>query len=242
MATKIAEKAVAKTVKEAEIQDELVVKAAEMEVPADVPIELIEKAEPVIQNYLDYLEERNEIYAQELGETQLKVEAGQPIVSGFQYWNVFTMGPYQFRGNPPYLPSRIIAANDWALMLGVIWLNPVIPSPWVFAGREYQVRFETINLSRVSDGPDGNLPPRVFPSAANLRSINPVVWWFQPREAGLYETTLTVDLTLAGMPFAAFSTWHYDPEPHLGIPGQTPSIPRPHWHHDVPARFMVYRE
>jgi hypothetical protein len=207
-----------------------------------VPAELKEKAEPAIENYLAFLREQTQLYKQQAAEAQLKPEAAEPIVAGYQYWNVFTRGPYEFSGDAPYLPSRVIPVGRWALLVGVVWINPVIPAPWVFAGKRYQVRFETINLSRVTDGPDGVFN-RAFPAVSDLDSINEIRWWFRPTAAGLYETSLTVDLTMSGMPFAAYSTWHRDPEGHLGIPGQTPPpIPAPHWHHDVPARYLVYQQ
>jgi hypothetical protein len=210
----------------------------EKEAADEVPAELKEKAEPEVQNYLNFLRESSEVYEKELVEAGFRPEAGEPIVGRYQYWNVFTRGPYQLRRN--FRPRRVIAVGEWALLVGVVWINTTIPGGWVFPDRECRVRFETINLSRVTSGPDYTRTFR-FPDANSLRSITSIRWWFRARQPGLYETSLIADLTLAGMPFAAFSTWHFDPEPHPGIPGRTPSIPRPHWQHDIPARYLVYQ-
>lgn len=215
------------------------------EVPEiEVPKALEKKADKIVDAYVDFLVERTQEFAQEQVVEDVEPEAGSPIVAGLQYWNVFTRGPYQLQG--PYSdPSRVIAAGKLGMMIGIVWLNPRYPSPWVFSGKQCRVAFETINLSDVTSGPE-RVWYRTFPDAAHFTPIHVFRWYFRLPDPGpspnLYETTLTADLTMAGLPFAAFSSWHHDPQGHMGIPGLTPNIPWPHWHHDVPARFMVYRE
>jgi len=241
MATKTADKAATQTSEEVGYQEDVVVKAPE----AEVPEEILAKAEPVVDNYLAFLMERTEAYKFRMAEAE--PEAGEPTLQGgYQYWNCLTRGPYQFFWDPPYRPSKIIAAGEWALMVGVVWINPAngpggsLPGTTVLGDRSYRVRFETINLSDVSNGPDRLFRGR-FASPAPV--VIPFRWWFRPRDPGpdpnLYEVNLTADITQLGQPFAAFSTWHFDPDrepPFLGLPPVGP-----HWQHETPARFLVYR-
>ncbi len=240
MATRVAEKVAP--------VEELVVRAKPVEV--EVPAEIQEKAQRFIDNYMAMLTERTEAYVQRMAEA--RPEAGAPqLPGGYQYWNLLTAGPLQFIGYPPYLPNKIIRAGEWTLMLGVMWINPAngpggsLPGTIVLGDRDYRVRFEAMNLSTVTDGPDS---PVVPPFVGTLASPAPVIsyfpWWFVPADPGpnpnLFEVTLTADITTMAQPFAAFSTWHYDFDlepPFLGLPPAGP-----HWQFEIPARFLVYRE
>ena len=103
-----------------------------------------------IDSYVGYLKDRTEAYVNRMAE--VRPEAGEPNVAGYQYWNALTVGPIQFLGTPPYSPSKIIAAGEPALMLGAVWINPTggVPATVVLGARPFRVRFETINLSMVS--------------------------------------------------------------------------------------------
>jgi hypothetical protein len=173
-------------------------------------------------------------------------EAEPMLLGGYQYWNCLTMGPVQFMADPPYRPNNIIAAGEPTLMLGVLWINPAngpggsLPGTIVLGGRNYRVRFETVNLSDVTNGSD-QLFTGAFSNPASTIGIFP--WWFAPADPGpnpkLYETYLTADITQTGQPFAAFSSWHYNAstEPaFLGLPATGPG-----WQQDRPARYLVYR-
>lgn len=228
-------------------QERVVVKAPEIKVPADTQ----EKAQHLIDNYVAFLTERTEAYMHRMAEA--KPEAADPtLIGGYQYWNCLTAGPYQF---PPilgdYRPSKVVAAGEWTLMLGVIWINPVhgpggsLPGTIALGDRGYRVRFEAMNLSTVTDGPDSPLGPPftgTFASPAPVVSVFP--WWHLWADPGpnpnLYEVNFTADITTGGQPFAAFSTWHFDPDtepPFMMVP------PRgPHWQFEIPARFLVYRK
>ena len=160
--------------------------------------------------------------------------------------NVLTTGPIQFIGNPPYAPNKIIEAGQLAMMLAVVWVNPstidpsgapILPGTTVLDGRTIRVRFETINLTNVTNGPDHT----------DVRLLNNVLhffpWFFVPSDPGvnpnLFETNVTVDVTNVRQPFAAFSTWHFDVDSEPGFLGR-PTIPAG-WQHDVPARYLVYK-
>ena len=216
--------------------------------PKEIAIsdEIAEKARLFIENYVNFLSERTEAYMYRMAEA--RPEAAEPtLVSGYQYWNCLTVGPIQFTGNPPYRPSKIIAAGEPTLMLGVLWINPAnsdgggLPGTVVLGGRHYRVCFETSNLSTVSDGPDGVFMGS-FSNPASVINVFP--WWFVPTDPGdrpnLLETTLTADIVETGQPLAAFSTWHVDldQEPaFLSLP-----TAGAHLQFERPARFLVYRK
>jgi len=178
--------------------------------------------------------------------------------------NCLTVGPIQFFGDPPYRPSKIIAAGEDTLMLGVVWINPnngpggTWPGTVVLGGRPYRARFETVNLSDVTNGPDWQAPLDSFDSPADVLYV--FEWWHKWADPGawpnLYETTFTLDITEAGQPMAAFSTWHYDPDTEPGFLIDVSSLPDeygipdflsrwtigPHYQFERPARFLVYRK
>lgn len=172
--------------------------------------------------------------------------AGPVYATGFTYWNILTYGPYQTIGNPPYLPQKIVAAGQPFTMWSLIWVNQSAPSGTslpasvVLGGRPYTVRFESIDLSTVSQGPNFT-QANVFASPA--QQFTWVQWNAIAPDPGpnphLYEVNITMDVTLGGQPFAGFSTWHYDPDTEpafLGMPQRGPE-----WQHERPARFLVYR-
>jgi len=207
--------------------------------------ESLEKASIYIEKVKRQLKRQTEEYAMRMA---AKIEAADPtLLSGYQYWNVLTIGPIQFIGDPPYLPNKIVAAGEDCLMLGVIWINPVnspgggLPGTLVLGDRDYTLRFESLNLSQVTDGPDF-VHSDTFTSPAPVITVVP--WWVPTPDPGLqpklYEVHMTVDTPLAGQPFAAFSTWHFDTDnepPFLGLP----PIPS-EWVANRPARFMIYKK
>lgn len=213
----------------------------------EIPAEIDEKACRFIENYERMLQERTEAYCERMQEV-MQPEAGGPVLAaGYQYWNCLTVGPIQFFANPPYRPAKIIAAGELTLMLGVVWINPSngpggsLPGTDVLGARHYRVRFEAINLSNVTNGPDATFTG-AFASPAPVVNVFP--HWFMPADPGinpsLYESTLTADITEMGQPFAAFSTWHLDLDSEPGFLGR-PTV-GPQWQYDMPARYLVYRK
>jgi hypothetical protein len=212
----------------------------------EIPADILAKAKVFNESYVESLKARTEAYVKR-ATNGVQSEAGEPVLAGgYKYWDCLTVGPIQFFGDPPYRPAKVIAAGELALIQGVIWVNPLnwpggsLPGTTVLGGRSYRARFETINLSTVSNGPDFLNFGTFAPIAQVVTVIN---WFFVPGDPGpnpqLYETTLTVDITNSGQPFAAFSTWHFDPDtdpPFLG----RPPVP-PQWQLDIPAKFLVYR-
>ena len=215
-------------------------------VEEQVPEHILAKADPLISNYKARLIEMTEAYMHR--QEAAAVEAGEPtLASGYQYWNCLTAGPYQFFNDPPYRPGKIIAAGEWTLIMGVVWVNPAnsdgggLPGTVVLGDRNYRVSFETINLSTVSNGPDRRFAGK-FGNTADV--INVFYWWFRPQDPGinpaLFETNLTADIVQIGQPMAAFSTWHLDPDVEPGFLGRPTVGPR--WQHDTPMRYLVYRK
>jgi hypothetical protein len=221
-------------------QKEVVIEAAGTRISEETK----RKAQIFVDKMTAQVEQQTEDFATRMA---ARIESADPtLLSGYQYWNVLTIGPIQFFGNPPYQPSNVVAAGEDCLMLGLIWINPVnspgggLPGTLVLGGRDYNLRFESINLSTVQDGPDGVFSG-TFPSPAPV--VTPILWWVPTPDPGaqpaLYEVHMTVDTPLPGQPFAAFSTWHFDmsQEPSfLGTPATTPELVN-----NRPARFMIYR-
>jgi hypothetical protein len=228
----------------AKVEEELIINTSTgLEVPADI----LAKAKAFNESYVASLKARTEEYVKR-ATNGVRPRAGEPVlVGGYKYWDCLTVGPIQFIGDPPYQPSKVIAFGEFALIQGIIWVNPLngpggsLPGTTVLGGRSYRARFETINLSTVTDGPDFLTFDTFSPIAPIVTVIN---WFFVPNDPGpnpqLYETTLTVDITNSGQPFAAFSNWHIDPDsdpPFLGIPGVGPQLQL-----DIPMKYLVYRK
>jgi len=235
-------------------EKEIVAKAAEadinvMESSVEVTPEVEAKAAHFMDNYLGRLKKQTDAYVNRMAEPtdSAALKAGAPVTFlGYQYWNLLTIGPIQFFGNPPWRPNKIIAAGELTLLLGVVWVNPApdpgggIPGTVALGGRPYRIRFETINLTNVTNGPDATFAG-VFPPVPGIHLFP---WFFVPGDPGpnpyLLQTFLTADITQMAQPFAAFGTWHLDVDTEptfLGRPAQGP-----HWDFDAPCRYLVYRQ
>jgi hypothetical protein len=223
----------------------------------EVPQDVEEKAANFMDNYVSVLKERTEAYVNRMADLKARMadrkangataELGEPITRlGYQYWNVLTVGPIQFFGDPPWRPNKIIAAGELALILGVVWINPAadpgggVPGTVVLGGRNYRIRFETINLTNVTNGPDATFTG-TFPAVPGIQLFP---WFFVPGDPGpnpyLFQTRLTADITNVAQPFAAFGTWHLDLDTEPGflrLPTQ-----RGQFEHDIPCEYLVYRK
>jgi hypothetical protein len=234
---------VTKTKSEIQIQDELVV-----EIPGiEISEEMNDKIQQITQHYKTFLLERTHAYV-ERRRMEAQTEATHPLLpGGYQYWNCLSVGPYQLTGNSSYLPSNIVEAGELCLMYGVIWINPAdgpgasLPGTVVLGDRDYRLRFESINLTDVANGPDFTWQS-TFPSPANEVTVIP--WVFRPADPGpnprLYEVNLTVDIRQPGQPLALFGSWHRDPSTEPAFLGE-PDM-GPHHQFERPARFLVYHK
>jgi hypothetical protein len=144
--------------------------------------------------------------------------------------------------------------------MGAIWMNPA-PINWfppgpsaaaVMGAFNLTIRFETINLTNVTDGPD---PAPVVMAPLGAWPIGPpwLKLFFVPIGGGvfpappqgqphLYEMNVTADVSgPVPQDFAGYATWVFDPdlEPAIWPPFiQPPVFPR--WQYDIPMRFLVY--
>jgi hypothetical protein len=214
----------------------------------EVVIGAEEEIDPEVQSMMDALEaqvsEKIEAYNKRLA----SLEAATAVhPAGYQTWNCLLMGPFQNLGTPlnPNRPQKVIAGGRPAYMSAAVWVNQAPPSVGGFpasiilGGRDYNLRFETVDLTAVVRGPSRTYP-KTFASPAV--QLNWQTWEFTPPDPGptphIYEVNLTMDVTLSNQPFAGFATWHFDPDSELPFhifPGQPAG-----WAFERPARFLVY--
>jgi hypothetical protein len=178
----------------------------------------------------------------------------------YPWWNILIAGPFQFVPFDAFLPHKIFQPDEAAFVVGAVWMNPFgigwnpfNPSAATLMGAfDLTIRFETINLTTVADGPD---PAPI--------EMNPIGGWFGPPwfklfwksigsgffpsppqgQPHLYEMNVAADVSgPVPEPFAGYSTWVFDPdlEPAMWPPYIRPGT-APHWQYDIPARFLVYR-
>jgi hypothetical protein len=229
-----------------------------LNVADQVPQEIRERADEWLAAYAHSMTQYVETAAQKAA--LAKPEAGSTTTSGYKYLDVVLVGPQQFSGSAPWKPSKIIAAGEWARFLAIVFVNPAdapggsISGRVALGARDYSVKLETINLSTVTDGPDA-VKNDTFPNVPKIFTY--WEYWFMPIDPGpnphLFEVHCTADVTVGAQPFAAFSTWHYDPdtdptfliprpiEPFGPIGGSFPTIPAG-WRYESPARYLVYRK
>lgn len=190
------------------------------------------------------------------------LEIGEPISPGafgipYPWFDVLLAGPFQPLGGAggPFLPQKIIAAGEPAFMLGAVWRNPacvnwLCPSPsaaTLMSPINLRIWLETCNVTTCTNGPDFgpiNFDP-LGPGFLNLFFV-PLNFPIPPEgRPNLYEMNATADASgpVAGLPFAGYSTWIFDPDlqPPIFPPLLRPGVP-PHWDYDKPARFMVYKK
>ena len=172
-------------------------------------------------------------------------QAGEIVVSGYLHWDIVTISPIQFTGFPPFQPSRIIGSNEAALLLAVLFINPAIgpgglSATTILGGRNFRVRFEQVNLTDVTDGPDFTFVG-AFPPLAPALSLFPVVIVAPNPGANprLVELNVTADITNLAQPFAAFATHHINIDAEPGFLG-IPAVGAPRLVHEIPLRYLIY--
>ncbi|MGJ3249123.1 MAG: hypothetical protein ACFE0I_24000 [Elainellaceae cyanobacterium] len=224
----------------------------------EVPEDIMAAARAWIEDYKAYLSEQTEMYVERQASAKsqkrtLGLEAGEPSVTipGCDYvaFDVVTLSPIQFIGLPPYEPGKVIAGGELALQLALVFINPTVDLPCGFAvpptvqlgGRTLRVRFERIDLTNVANGPDTTFNI-VLPNPAPAVVLIPQ--FFIAPDPGinpqLVEVNVTADIVNAAQPYAAFSTNHVDIDrepPFLFVPGVSPEL-----QHDVPLRYLIYRQ
>lgn len=211
------------------------------------PADLAEHVETWIENLKGVVAERTEAnmqraLAQQMGGPQPQL--GGPITGvAYEYWDIRATSPQQFI-TPPFnfRPHKIIGAGEFALLSAVLFINPLSPNgnpsaTQYLGGRGFRVRFEQMNLTNVSDGPDftfvGNFPspaPVITTFSVGIIAPNPGL------NPALMELNVTADITDPAQPFAAFGTQWLDIEGDPGFP-----VPQPGgFRFQVPLRYLVY--
>ena len=136
-------------------------------------------------------------------------------------FDVAATSPVQFTGPPPYLPSKIIAAGDFAYLDRVHLHQPVEWAPgWAALGERSARRAAVADDARPGQPDHRDQQPTqvlsgVFPSPAAV--ITPV-FFLLPTTPGpaagadpwLIEANVTVYVDIPAKPFAAFATKFYD--------------------------------
>jgi hypothetical protein len=236
------------------------------------PDEIEKHAQAIMDAWKARLEVHTKAYTRSMLARAAKpkqvLEAGHTTLpeNPYTWFNLMCAGPYQWTPNFGFLPNKIVRYNEWAYMLACIWRNPEgvnwdpysMSAAQIMSAYNFQVWFECVNLTTVSDGPDLGpfnfapigggyltlfqvlMPPGTFPTPASGR-------------AHLYEINMTMDVTgpgswIAGGPLSGFATWIFDPDLEQEIPAPVPpywpseptSEKPAHWHYDIPVRFLVH--
>jgi hypothetical protein len=177
-----------------------------------------------------------------------------PSGNAYVAFDVVATSPIQLSGPPPYLPSKIIAAGNYAYLVAYIFTNPAvdIPAGWAVSasvqlgGMPWRMTLDQSNLTT-----GGNLPAQVqagvFPGPAPVFTgvIFPLPTTPGPAAGAdpwLIEANVTVYVDFPGKPYAAFGTNFYDidndPAPlpfYPPIPPQTAG-----WRYDLPNRYLIF--
>lgn len=216
------------------------------------PADIKAKADQWIAEYRDKL-------VQSTGEALQRLEAKKAaglgeIVSGtYVSYDIVSISPLQFIGNPPHLPHKIAAGGELMMVQAVQWINPRVsitegflnPATLQLGGRHLRVRFDQLNLTTGAAGPavTFNIDPLPAPTPAfvyfDFFILAPAV-----TDTQLIEVNVTSDIVGMAQPFAAFASWHQDLDNDLpwlwpAAPGMPPTLPAPHFH-AAPMRYMVF--
>lgn len=229
--------------------------AAEAAAEVYAPTEVEKHAQVLIQAWEARLKEQTRNYVRKAMEQHRKgpeiAEPMVPVFPPYPYWGLFMAGPFQPLGaaNGPFLPNKMIRADDPAFMLYAIWRNPgcvswACPGPSaceLMGGWEAQLWMRLGNLTTWSAGPAHgpiNVTLENYPTCASFGWVPLTLPAPPDGQPDLYEINTTVDITGPGtVSFAGFATWAFDPD----IDMLTPLLGTgPHWQFEVPVRFMVY--
>jgi len=176
-------------------------------------------------------------------------EPTAPLPVPYLWFDLMVMGPFEpVASDGQFIPHRIIRAGEPALLLAVLWRNPVSllggPSAaQIMSPFQYVLRGRTIDLNSVTSGPDLGPVTNTFGSGYINIELLPVVSIPAPAqgERRMLEIHVTVDMLGPGPglpPFAGFATRWYQPElppPFLGQPGTLPGFLE-----ETPVRVLVY--
>lgn len=158
-------------------------------------------------------------------ETAAMPEFGITTPTGYKYLDCMTYGPVNMT-IPPYLPRKIVARGAPLLLIGYLWVNPALgpggslPGTKVLAGDRYQARIEVIKKG----GGLAKAATWTGQFSAPVPTVQPFLYWTTFNDEGRYEFCFSFDDREPTVPLAAFSNWHYEPDPDMGFFG-LPTIP-----------------
>lgn len=181
-----------------------------------------------------------------IGEPTTYEPSGHPYVA----FDVVATSPIQFIGLPPYQPSKIIKAGEFAFLAAYIFANPKVdvPAGWalpasvVLGGLPWRMTLDLDNLT--TGGAAAHLVASgTFGSPASV--ITPVFFALPTPSPGadpwLIEANVTVYVDAPAKPFAAFATNFYDIDNDPGFPFFPPIPPETAgWRYDLPNRYLIY--
>jgi hypothetical protein len=171
---------------------------------------------------------------------------GEPTVGQYVAFDVAATSPIQITGLPPYQPSKVIAAGEFAYLVVYMWVNPMASIPDGFAvpptvqlgGRSWRVSLDLMDITNlthttlVQAGTYGAAAPSLSFAIFTLPTPNP------GPDAAVYEANVTLDISDPGQPYAAFATNFFDVDADPGFLFVPPAPPG--WRHDLPNRYLVY--
>ncbi|NIV91671.1 hypothetical protein GWN42_02425 [candidate division KSB1 bacterium] len=241
----------------AEETKQLVERVAFAEGQQRPPMELLERYESLLDVYAAKFKERMDLnikqaaFASDDGSGVSKefaeVITQNPVVGFYKWWDLFVFGPIQFIP-PAARPNKILASGEPVFFITFVVTNPLFidglnppTAQTVMAGRTYNLRLETVNLTNVAPGPTAVINsafPGVTPVQVFLLGFaTPLVAEGRPE---LLEVNVTADVTNPLQPDAAFATSILDIDIDPGFPVGPPS--GPHLHVEQPLRCLCYRK
>jgi hypothetical protein len=241
----------------ARTEEELVVRTGTGVAVEPEVVELPQQAKDLRDDFTARLTARAEEYVDALASNRRAQAAGEEptagigdvIVNNYVSFDITALSPIQFGGPPPYQPSKIVAAGEDAFLFVFMFTNPLVSIPDGFAisasrqlsGRLWRIRLEQVNLTDVQNGPD-DTRTGTFASPAEI--ITSQVFLLPTPDPGpdprMMEALVTADVADAALPFAAFASNIFDVDPDPGFFGAPPSPAQ--WTHNVPLRYMIYRQ
>jgi len=218
-----------------------------------------ERAEAWGEKYLTRLTEATRTRLDALAEDAERVTAagdggrvarlGEPG-GAYVAFDVAMTSPLQFFGDPPFAPSKVIAAGEQAFIYAYIFVNPVvnvplgwrIPPSTQLGGRTWRLTLDQVNLSDPTQ-----LVPRQVKSLTFSAPPVPMLTYARfaldtpdpGSDPALIEANVTLDILDAGQPFAAFATSFFDYDDDPGFLFVPPA--RAGWRNQIPNRYLVYR-
>jgi hypothetical protein len=200
-----------------------------------------------VQNYLAKQNgQSNGGLAPRIGTPTTYEPTGVPYVA----FDVTATSPIQFIGQPPYLPSKIIAAGNFAFLVAYIFANPAVDfqAGWAVAanvqlgGLPWRMTLDQANLTTGTNmptqvqtgvflGPALPFTPVFFPLPTTPGPAQGADPW-------LIEANLTVFVDVPGKPYAAFGTKFLDLDNDPGVPFFPPVAAG--WRYELPNRYLIY--